>query len=387
MELEKTGKYIIELIRSVLNNNSPSEKPDDIDFKDIYLLGQRHNVLNMCLYSIEKLKTKPDQKLLRRWNDKRNAVIAQSVVQLSEKNKILEAFCSAEIRCIPLKGCYLKEMYPRNDYREMSDLDILIDRRSAANARDIMQSLGYVCTSFGIGKDDTYCKAPFMSVELHFELLVIPQVDRIGIKKNTFFKNPWTMAKATEIPFLYELSWEDFYVYLIAHLYKHYSGPGAGIRQFIDLWVLRENVDLDKKRIYESLDDMGLLSFCLDAEELTSSWMTGKDTDDRLKEMEMYIFSSGSFGVLSNKVKNEIGRMSSNSEQSVSDGTRRYLKYRIIPPLDIMQLFYPVLKKAPILLPFFWVYRLFVKGIFKHQKAISEIKTLIGMNRKKRGRI
>jgi len=63
-----------------------------------------------------------------------------------------------KILYIPLKGCLVKEMYPKPEYREMSDLDILVKRGDAAKLKPVMESLGYQCERFGFEKDDSYTK-------------------------------------------------------------------------------------------------------------------------------------------------------------------------------------------------------------------------------------
>ena len=182
----ETGEYVIELIRSLFAEKKALPKPDNISFEDIYSFAMVHNISSMILYAIEKAGESVDSNLLNRWNKKRNTVIAQSAVQLSEKQKIIDAFKEHSINCLPLKGCLLKEMYPQIYFREMSDLDILIAREKAYDARDVMESMGYSCESFGTSNVDQYIKNPFMHVELHFELLEEFFASSSGIKNSSF---------------------------------------------------------------------------------------------------------------------------------------------------------------------------------------------------------
>ena len=41
---KKTSDYLIELLRSVINEDSPKEKPEGVDWDDIYSLALFHKV-------------------------------------------------------------------------------------------------------------------------------------------------------------------------------------------------------------------------------------------------------------------------------------------------------------------------------------------------------
>lgn len=161
---------------------------------------------------------------------------------------------------------------------------------------------------------------------------------------------------------------------MIIHLYKHYKVSGVGIRQFIDLWVVRKHYELNMEYVYSELDKMGILDFCKDAEELVDCWMSGAELRDSLKEMQEYVFKSGSYGTLSNSVMHLVERDVKENESA--NGTRKYLFKRIFPPLDIMKIYHPVLRKYPVLLPGVWVYRLIYKSITNNKKARAELRIL-----------
>ena len=56
IELNPNEKYIIDLLRSVLNNSIPPEKPEDVSFEKVYSLAKYHNIANMLFYAVEKLE-------------------------------------------------------------------------------------------------------------------------------------------------------------------------------------------------------------------------------------------------------------------------------------------------------------------------------------------
>lgn len=149
----KTGQYIIALIHSILNDEMPPEKPDDVSFEDVFMMSREHMISVMTYTAIEKLQIKPDEDFLKRWSQSAYTNVAQSVVQLSERDHIYKVLEQHKIPYIPLKGCLAKEMYPKPECREMSDLDILVRRADAAKLKPVMENLGYKCERFDIEKD------------------------------------------------------------------------------------------------------------------------------------------------------------------------------------------------------------------------------------------
>ena len=74
----------------------------------------------------------------------------------------------------------------------------------------------------------------------------------------------------------YRLSDEDFYVFLIAHIAKHYRFGGTGIRSLLDLYVYEKSLtDLDFKYIEGELEKIGLLVFYKKINAITFNWYSG----------------------------------------------------------------------------------------------------------------
>lgn len=372
-----TGRYMIHLIYSLLNHTKPDEKPDDIPFEDIYRMSVKHNVCVMTLSAIEQLQTKPDDQLYRKWDRKRNAAIAQSVVQLLERDSILQMFEKEQIEVLPLKGCHLKEMYPKPEYREMADLDMLIHQTDRLKVRKIMESLGYETEKFEDSKDDSYRKAPFMHVEIHNRLFDEITLSQMNVNID-LLKQPFDHAQKQADSSQYSLKPEDFYVYLIIHNAKHALINGCGIRQFIDLDIFRSNYKMDECYIHEQLGHTDIEWFASDAEKLVSCWRSGQPVPENLKEMEEIIFSSGSYGNHESKIRNHIRRAEKGGRKSAF----RYMMFRLFPDYSFMKAIYPVLRKAPFLMPILWIYRLLFKGLPKMRKYKDEYNTYLDIHSK-----
>ena len=62
--------------------------------------------------------------------------------------------------------------------------------------------------------------------------------------------------------FEYSLSAEDFYIYLLAHEYKHFSNSGTGLRSLLDVYVYNTaKPDIDREYLDAELQKVGLQAF------------------------------------------------------------------------------------------------------------------------------
>ena len=68
---------------------------------------------------------------------------------------------------MPLKGSVLKDLYPENGMREMSDNDILFDASKREQSKVIMLSHSYTVEHYGEIYHDAYHKPPVLNFELH----------------------------------------------------------------------------------------------------------------------------------------------------------------------------------------------------------------------------
>ena len=66
-----------------------------------------------------------------------------------DKARLFERMEKGQIWYMPLKGTVIKELYPSIGMRQMSDFDILFDKKYAENVREIMLDLGFTCEHFG----------------------------------------------------------------------------------------------------------------------------------------------------------------------------------------------------------------------------------------------
>jgi hypothetical protein len=158
---------------------------------------------------------------------------------------VLRMFNAEKIKTVVLKGLALENsVYGSSGLRQMSDIDILIDRNECIKARKILMSNGYkslpVKSPFHEMIIDHFGKhLPSLikngtSVEIHNELF--------GDRKNLMTKMLYDSSYEFNIKG--EKAWlprpQIFFLYLIKHLWLHEINNESQLRLYTDLIVLVE---------------------------------------------------------------------------------------------------------------------------------------------------
>ena len=373
MDKTLTGQYTVHLICSLLKGEVPQNKPEQVTFEDIYRMAVFHNVTVMTLTAIKKTGQEMDPALKEKWERRAELASAQSVVQLHERDMIYQLFEDNRIPYLPLKGCIVKEMYPDPKYRQMADLDILVHEEDNAKVKTVLEDAGYTCKHFGQEVHDIYEKKPFMDIEIHYRLL--SDVHFVTYEWTQeymqFFVEPWQKAEHGD-SYRYHFSDSDFYLYMLVHLAKHYSGSGSGIRQFLDVYYLMKNLSIDRQYVDEQLELYGLKDFCKTVEKMVLAWFGEAEADEHTTELEQDVFSSGSYGNQERSIRHEIEKFQ--SSQKKQNYYFHYIKKRLFPSLEVMRVSRPVLRKYPVLLPAFWLGRILTRGIITIPKQVKRLR-------------
>jgi hypothetical protein len=160
-------------------------------------------------------------------------------------NEVLRLFNAENIKTVILKGLALENsVYGSSGLRQMSDVDILIDRNECIKARKILINNGFMSLpvkSFFheliigyYGKHLPSLVKNGTSVEIHYELF--------GGKKNLLTRKLYDSSYEVDIKG--ERAWfpqpQIFFLYLIKHLHIHEMNNESQLRLYTDLVVLIE---------------------------------------------------------------------------------------------------------------------------------------------------
>ena len=339
-----------------------------MDLENLYKVSDRHLLTGITAMALESTGIKDDA-----FTQAKGKAIRKVAAFDVERSAVLRELEEAGIWYVPLKGCVLKELYPKIGMRQMADNDILIDASRTADVKKIMEGLGFSSDGYtGRSAHDHYMKPPVCNFEMHRMLF--------GPMHNARIAEYYLDVKSRLIQndgcrYGYHLSDADFYVYMIAHEFKHYSGGGTGLRSVLDTYVyLKKKSDaLDWGYISGEINKLGIAEFETQNRSLALHLFDMDGLSEKDEEMLEYILSSGTYGTVQNRVKNGIRKYGSGTF-----GKLRYVISRLFLPIDTVRSAFPLFGKYPILLPFLPFYRVFRALKSRKGRLQAELKALTG---------
>ena len=363
-EFRKNASDMIYLTACAINGRKPKqERIDNLDLPKLFEVCQKH-ILTACVaYALESAGVKDND-----FTQAKEKAVRKNILLDVERGNILRKLEAEKIWYMPLKGSLLHNWYPRLGMRQMADNDILVDGKKMVEVRDIFLDAGYNCECFGQGNHDEYFKEPVMNFEMHSDLFSSTHIGDLYI----YFKD----VKERLIPdenseYGYHFSNEDFYIYMMAHEYKHFTGCGTGVRSLVDAYIFlsKYNSDLDWEYINAELNKLGIEKFERNNRELAMKVFSLKPLTLEDKKLLDYYVMSGTYGNTSNVVKNGV--------KYRGNGSRfRYLMYRFFPPINFLEASVPWAQKSKLLIPVAYMYRFFMGATVNRKRLSSELRQL-----------
>ncbi len=334
---------MIYLLSCAVNRETPdAQRAAGMDLDKLYEKARRHMVTSAVGYGLEAAGIK-DARFVRA---QQSAALKSSTMDM-EMEALFTELDAAGIWYMPLKGIVLQHLYPIYGMRQMSDHDILFDASRAEDVRKIMESLGFTTEHFGQGNHDVYHKKPVSNFEMHRALFG----ETYDEKFVEYYRN--IGGKMLGDSCEKHLSPEDFYVYITAHEYKHFSVGGTGIRSLLDCYVYLKvkGKELDFGYIEKQLEMLGIVDFEKKRRKLAlkvfaKGTLSGLTADER--ELLKYYLSSGTYGTFENRVKSGIEKHYKKTGKRSKLG---YIRSRVFPDLKYMSLACPFVNNNPLLYP------------------------------------
>ena len=355
--LFQTGDYLVRLLSAGLSGSQPPELPRGLAWEQVYHMAKRHCVEQLAFHGARERVAQEDPQIFQAWERQCMHTLALSLTQEMEQQAIAARFREAGIPLVSLKGTQLAELYPQRDFRQMADLDYLIPPEDRQRGASLMAELGYR-DSPEEDQDDfhaVYHKPPYMTVELHPWL--VPPWD----PASQYLGAVWDHTVPDNAGNL-RLSREFSYLFLVAHMAKHFFMIGCGIRPVLDIYLARTawEGDLDWASVEKGLEQMGLRAFAQQVEALGQDWFGPCPVvphRGRARVMEQEIYAAGTHGSklarIAHAVPPDVQRRPMLWNR-VAFAWRRMFIGRAYMVRD-----YPSLARYPVLLPVCWLRRLF----------------------------
>ena len=389
-EIDKTGEDMLYLITCALHNQTPDkDKVCGMDLAALYRYARRHTLAAISYDALEMLGNSTGDGLralakddtlvsvLTKWKETRDKALRKNLMLDAARKKLFQYMDAQHIWHMPLKGAILKDLYPRQEMRQMADNDILFDATYEAAVKDYFVREGYEVISYAKGNHDVYEKEPVYNFEMHTSLF--------GEAHNEvwaeYYKDIQSKLKKSDNHFQYSFTDEDFYIYFIVHAFKHFDGCGTGIRYFVDSYVYQNAKNLNRSYIERELDKLGVLAFEKTFRSVSMKIFGKGEAVSRLSEEEYSMLCdsmfAGTYGNLQSGVEKKLHKMQGNEDKITNRTKMKYYMSRLFPPMSFIKAYHPLVYRIKIIIPLFIVFRMVRGVLINGEKLMKEAKMVL----------
>lgn len=359
---------VLELLRAFIYGEEPKLSGKS-NIEELLKFAYRQKLLGIFAY-MNKRWSLFDSEKAKSLDAAYYSALFESTVRCSKFLKLSEFLSENKIEHMPVKGYYIRELYPVKELRGFGDIDILIHEKDRKRCDSLMKSLGYTVKNdweptYSYIKDDEY-------YEIHTNLFDVRLKDRADMTE--YFSSAWLHAKKDSgLRFVPDT--EFHLIYIICHLAKHLSTGGAGIRMYLDvaLYILRYDSVISWERTEEEFKKLGLERFFHTVLSAVNEWFYVKASCDfenfgeELSELLEFTLDSDIFG---HSRDNSAIKLRGEGRSK----KRTALKI-LFPPAEQLENRYTFLKRSWLLLPLAWIVRVF-KNFGLIPKKIKELVNL-----------
>lgn len=346
---------------------SDKNKVNDMDMEAVYKLAKYHYIQAYIAWVLESMRE--DYPLRDKWKDALNQAIHYRMVMDTHINSLFTYLEEKKCWYMSLKGNIIKDLYPAYGIRQMPDTDILFDPIFRKEVKDYFVSKGFKIEDYKKTNHDVYIKDDTYTFEMHVSLF-----NEYGKPEMyEFFHGDRNNEHIIKDSYCYSMDPEYFYVYLIAHAHKHYSGGGTGIHQLIDFYYIYHQMELNYDEIDSILEPLGLSDFEKQIRSLSMNCFEKEELTETEAEMLEYMFHSGTYGNSTNSVLHNLEKQDNSKV--------KYIRTRLFPGRKKVMAAHPFIGKTIILIPFYWIYRFFRLLTVSRKKVTNELKVLKNTNK------
>lgn len=362
---------VLEILSAFIHNREPYLNCDVQEDKVFYIFYFQ-NILPVLAYMDKKWDIIKNENIKRKLTDCYYKAVAENFKKVAMFEIISQKLSDNNIPHMPVKGWYLRTLYPVPELRTFGDIDILINKQDRKKADKVFTQSGYNVKE---NWEPTYSYYNGISrCEVHTELMDSDLGK--GEQVVSFFSGALETAEK-DVGERLSPQKDIHLIYLFCHLAKHLYKGGAGIRMYMDiaLFIQANGSILNFEKIYEDFKNLHLEQFFKTVIVACSEWfqieLPFEINDIKAGSTEVlkrYTLSADLFGKTRDKSIISIRNDESGSKASV-------LKDTLFPSTQKIEQRYKFIKGRKYLLPVAWVARGFVnlKEIPQKLKYIKKV--------------
>lgn len=352
-------RYMLMLLTAIINQKPVQTLRRHVRWETILGVADYQDVLNLtyvAMLGIEKEISKDcESEFYQKY--RKGLLLQQSYMNAEEV--IIWQLERHGIDALFLTDSSIRGLYPRPDMANIRQIEILVDKKHLLQIHRLMREMDYEEQEDRLGNRSMYIRVPGIQVVF---------CDKVPIENKVFkryFSEPIKKYLHMEnYNFIHILSEEEEYLYRAGRLVELYMNGALKIRDVMDFWQYRKLLSdaFSWKTVKDLLEKAKWGEFVHQIEVLSELWFEEgvRQQYGTALELEEYILSHGQENKYLDRrlLPEEKPRLDfywRNREEEWAAKKREWL----FPPRDYMAQLFPILEKAPFLIIFCWLIRIF----------------------------
>lgn len=351
-------RYLLIVLSAVMNQKPTPEPIRSLDWEKMFRLSDYHGVAHAVHYGILGLDQDIPQAVRQQFFDKYLESVYR-VGRLQKSEMQLVALLEREkINCFYISYADIVKNYPIEEMCCRESIEIGSSKKSTRIIWEILKKVDFEDRKI----DETgrlFYRIPGIRV-LNFDYTLF-----FSSSMRRFFKKLLKKSLLTnENRSIHELPLDDRYLFLMCRLTDSYARGYISLSQIMDFWIFYKNYgeNFNWPYIYGRLKKLKIADFAERLEHLILRWFgTGAviENVETYEAMESYILSKGTDGrEVSSKLLPLINTVADCYARNRRLEEIKKMVIWLFPDRRYMETIYPLLGKVRLLLPVFWILRL-----------------------------
>ena len=352
----------LAILKSFIYDEAPELSGEAAPGK-LYNLANVNSMAGILCYTFMRYPGLTDERLRGFFRGQCLTTVATYVDRAEKMKELIVKLDEAGIDHLVFKGFVLRDYYPMPELRAFGDIDFAIRAEDRRSCDELMRSLEYEV------KTDWEPVYAYVKEKEYYEVQTNVMAVNVSDKSDTadYFSRFWENAVpcGSFSGHTYVFRPEYHFLYLLAHIAKHISGSGAGIRMYLDLafFIRHFGKSLDWKWVGGELEKLALADFANTVLNALKVWF-GVESPLALRPLDEgiledfleFTLEGGTFGFNGRDRSVVYLKEQDPGEESVS--RVRTILWHAFPPIGELNDRYTYLQKCPWLLPAAWAHRL-----------------------------
>lgn len=349
----------------------PAQVVPDVPPEELHRLATVHKLVPVVY---ETLSGTPEAfgAARPRWKQETLLSVALQAKRTEAALRLCAALNTADVPYALLKGLICRSLYPHPDHRASADEDLFVLPEYRAACEAVLVAQGLTCTGSGETESKWSDAESGLAIELHMRLF---SDDYAAERRmNAYFCEAATRCvfeTVSGVP-VRTFAPQDHFLLLVCHALKHFHYSGFGLRTLSDigLFATRYGARFDWTEVRRMLEDVGGMVFCNHVLHICQTQfvydpvaagylpeITGSDA-----ALLADVLDAGIYGQSTMSRVHSANIVLQNLKTDGQGSGQSGVLHALFPPCAALTSRYPVLKKAPELLPAVWLARIGAYG-------------------------